>query len=257
MERASLVDTHVHLHFPDYDADRGDVIRRARETGVEFFVNVGTDLETSRRSLELAQSHPDIYAVAGYHPHDAKEADPESLASIEELVRNPRVVAIGEVGLDFYRDHSPRETQIEIFGFFLQLHFKTRKPLVIHCRDAYPELARLLAGHAEKYEGIIHCFSSNTEDMERFLELGFYISFAGPLTYKKNDGLREACRNCPAERLLIETDGPFLAPQSKRGKRNEPAYILETAAMAAEVRGVSVEELGRLTTANARKVFRL
>ncbi len=253
-----FIDTHVHLHFPDYDADRQTVIERSREAGIEGFVNVGTDVASSRVSLELARQYEFIWATAGIHPHDVKDADEKSFEEIEELLKHPKMVAIGEVGLDFFRDHSPREKQKEVLRQFIRLHLKIKKPLVLHCRDAYEDLRVLLIEEmAPPFQGVMHCFSSDSETMKKFVDLGFYISFAGPLTYKKNDVLREACRACPKDRLLFETDAPFLPPQSVRGKRNESAYLLETAQAACELHKIPLEELGRITTANARKLFGL
>ncbi len=253
-----FVDTHVHLHFPDFDSDRAEVMKRAQSAGADCFINVGTDLESSKASIQLAEAHSNVYATVGVHPHDAKDATPQSLKAITELARHPRVVAIGEVGLDYFRDHSPRETQKEIFRFFLKLHREVGKALVIHCRDAYQDLADFLITEMKPpFRGVMHCFSSDTDTMKRFLDLGFYISFAGPLTYKKNDGLRDACRTCPLDRLLLETDAPFLPPQSLRGKRNESAFLLETAKVASDLLGITLKTLGERTRANAETLFRL
>ena len=249
-------DTHVHFDFPEYDQDRSQTIESARQAGVGLFINVGTDVEGSKKSLQLAEQYPDFYASAGIHPHDAQHADAKRLQEIETILQHPRMVAIGEVGLDFFREHSPREKQIEVFRHFLKLHHKIKKPMIIHCRDAYSEMMQVLQEEKVK-QGIMHCFSSDRDTLEEFVEMGFYISFAGPLTYKKNDALREACRACPRDRLLLETDAPFLPPQSQRGKRNESAFLLETARMAAGLQGISMEELGRMTTANAKAVLRL
>jgi TatD DNase family protein len=251
-----FTDTHVHFHFPDYDADRAKTIDAARQAGVELFINVGTDIESSRKSLALAEEFPDFYASAGIHPHDAHVADPAMLQEIEKILQHPRMVAIGEVGLDFFRDHSPRVKQEEVFRHFLKLHHKIKKPMIIHCRDAYEDMHCMLK-EENVHHGIMHCFSSDRAAMEKFVEMGFHISFAGPLTYKKNDALREACKACPKDRLLLETDAPFLPPQSMRGKRNESAYLLEIARTAAELHQVSLEELGKITTANAKKVLKL
>lgn len=253
-----FIDSHAHLHFPDYDGDRHETMERAKAAGIDAFINVGTDVESSRKSAELAQKFSNIWATAGVHPHDAKEATHEVLHAIEKILEEPRVVAIGEVGLDFFRNLSEPEKQEEIFRFFIGLHKKSKKPLVVHCRDAYEELILTLRNEASPpYEGIIHCFSGETGVMKKLLDLGFFISFAGPLTYKKNDLLREACRACPLDRLILETDAPFLPPQTKRGKRNEPAYLLETAEVAAELHQLSLSDLGYRTSANTRKVFGL
>ena len=254
----NFVDTHVHLHFPDYDADREQVIAQSREAGVEQFINVGTDLESSRRSIELAHQFPFVYATVGIHPHDAKDAHEEDFSQLERLLRESKVVAIGEVGLDFFRNLSPPETQKKVLNRFFELHRKTRKPLVLHVRDAYREMKEQIQSElGSSVEGILHCFSSDKETMKEFLDLGFYISFAGPLTYKKNEALREAFQACPLDRVLLETDAPFLAPQSRRGKRNESGFLLETATLGAALKKIPLEQLGEITTANASKAFHL
>jgi len=251
-------DTHAHLHYADFEQDREAMIRRAESAGVKFFLNVGTDLTSSQASLALAEAHSNIWAAAGIHPHDAVKATDADFAAIENLMKHPRMAAVGEVGLDFYRDHSPVTVQRDVFRRFVEMALRVDKPLVIHCRDAYEALMDLLRDiQPSGYQGVIHCFSSDKQVMEALLDLGFYISFAGPLSYKKNDVLREACAACPQERLLIETDAPFLPPQSLRGKRNESAYMLETAAVMAGLQGLSLEALAELTTANARRLLRL
>ncbi len=254
----SFVDTHVHLHFPDYKDDREAVIERSRESGVEFFINVGTDVKSSEESVKLAHQHPFVYASAGIHPHDAGEAHDEDFPAIERLLHESKVVAIGEVGLDFFRNLSPPEAQKKVLNRFFDLHRKTKKPLILHIREAHREMKEQIRSElGSSGKGVLHCFSSDKETMKEFLDLGFYISFAGPLTYKKNDALREAFGACPADRLLLETDAPFLPPQSKRGKRNESSYLLETAEIGAGIRKTSLEELGRITTENAKRLFSL
>lgn len=252
-------DTHAHYYFPEFSQDQHESIERARKAGIEWMVNVGTGPETSRLSLELAQKYEFIWASAGIHPTDALEGSEENIQAVEALLNHPRVVAIGEVGLDFYHKDAPPEVQEKLLRRFLAIYRNIQKPLIIHCRDAYQALYEIFVSEAAggAYRGVMHCFSSDAEDMKRFAALGFHISFAGPLTYKKNDVLREACRLCPADRILLETDAPFLPPQSMRGKRNESSLMLETADMAAQVRGVSLEEIGRLTSENARKLFGL
>jgi TatD DNase family protein len=253
-----FADTHVHLHFPDFDADRLAVIERAKAAGVEILVNVGTDIKTSEACIELAERYPQMAAVAGFHPHEARHLNGDALRSLEALLAHPRVVGIGEIGLDYFRDHSPRETQNEAFRSLLALYARFKKPLVIHCRDAYRELEAILKEElSPPYDGTIHCYSSGVATMKRFLDLGFHVSFAGHLTYKKNDALREACRACPMDRLLVETDAPYLAPHTRRGGRNEPAFMIETAQLVSELKGVSLEALGHATTANARALFGL
>ena len=253
-----FVDTHVHLHFPEYDKDREAVIERSRQAGVGLFVDVGTDRESSRRAVDLAHRHEEVYASVGVHPHDAKEAREEDFGALEQLLHESKVVAIGEVGLDFFRNLSPPETQTKVLDRFFELHRKTRKPLILHVRDAYREMKeRLTSEFKPPVEGVLHCFSSDKDTLKGFVDLGLYISFAGPLTYKKNDTLREAFQACPLDRVLLETDAPFLPPASQRGKRNESGFLLETARLGAELKKITLEELGRATTANAKRLFRL
>lgn len=251
-------DTHVHLHFPEYDPDREAVIERSREAGVDLFINVGTDVPSSEASLQLARRYDFIWGTAGIHPHDAKEAREEDFAALERLLHEAKAVAIGEVGLDFFRNLSPPPIQRKVLSRFFELHRKTAKPLILHIRDAYREMKeQVQAELSPPVEGVLHCFSSDKETMKEYLDLGFYVSFAGPLTYKKNHALREAFQACPPDRLLLETDAPFLPPQSERGKRNESSFLLETARLGAELKKMTVEELGRITTENAKRLFRL
>ncbi len=250
-----LFDTHAHLHCPDYDQDRDPLIAGLKASGIDYFVNVGTDIESSKKSLEYAKKYDFVYAAAGIHPNDTANTEPAHVAEIAELLKHPRVVAIGEIGLDYYRDHSPRDKQKLILNAFLDFYQIIGKPLIIHCRDAYEDLAAVFQARRKSWTGVMHCFSSNAATMKKFLELCFYISFAGPLTYKKNDELREACKACPIDRLVLETDAPFLPPQTMRGKRNDPSLMLETAAVAAEIHGISMDDLAAKTTANARKLF--
>jgi TatD DNase family protein len=253
-----FVDTHLHLPFPDFDADRLAVMEAATAAGVDFLVNVGTDVKTSEACIRLAETYPHMAAVAGFHPHEARHLDAAALRDVEALLAHPRVVGIGEIGLDYFRDHSPRDVQRAAFRSLVNLYAKVRKPLVIHCRDAYQDVATILKEEVPPpYHGVIHCYSSDVRTMKQFLDLGFHISFAGHLTYKKNEALREACQACPLDRLLLETDAPYLAPLPMRGRRNEPAFMIETAAVVGRLKGVSLEDLGHVTTANARALFGL
>ncbi len=253
-----FTDTHVHLHFPEYNDDREAVIERSRKAGVELFINVGTDVKSSEEAVSLAGRYPFIYGTAGIHPHDAKEAHDEDFPALERLLRESKAVAIGEVGLDFFRNLSPADVQKKVLNRFFELHRKTKKPLILHIRDAYREMKEQVQSElSPPVAGVLHCFSSDKETMKDFLDLGFYISFAGPLTYKKNDSLREAFQACPSDRVLLETDAPFLPPQSKRGSRNESGFLMETAELGARLKKMPVEELGRITTENAKRVFNL
>lgn len=254
----SLADTHLHLHFPQYDTDRDAVIQRAIQNGFRFLLNVGTDLEDSRKAIAVAERYPEVYAAIGYHPHETKSANDSDLEELAKLLSHPKVLAIGEVGLDYFYDHSPHDVQQKLLRTFLDWYRRYQKPIIIHCRDAYEDLFSILKESGQSsYRGELHCFSSSSENMKKFLDLGFLIAFGGALTYKKNDALRDACQACPKERLLLETDAPYLAPQTRRGQRNEPLYLLETLECAAGLHGVSVEAMAELTTANAERLFGL
>lgn len=253
----NFVDTHCHLHFPDYQVDVESVIERARTSDVRYFINVGTNLESTKAAIALSEKHDFIYATAGIHPHDAKDATPENMCKLAGLMKHPRIVAIGEVGLDYYRNLSPADVQIKILTQFFDLSKQYELPLILHIRDAYEETIRLLKEYFKPpVTAVSHCFSGTREIMEKLLELGLFISFAGPVTYKKNDSLREAAKHCPLEKIVIETDAPFLAPQNNRGKRNEPAYLIETAKQIADLKGISLEELGKASTRNCEILFK-
>jgi TatD DNase family protein len=251
-----LFDTHAHLHFPGFDEDREAVLARARAAGVRRMVTIGTDAETSRAALALAERHADVWATAGVHPHDAAESDAAAQAEVERIAAERRVVAIGEIGLDFFRNLSPPETQERVLRRFLALARRLRKPVVLHCRDAHAEILALLGeeGVAE-VGGIMHCFSGDVAIARRCLDLGLLISLAGPVTYPNARSLPDVARFVPGDRLVVETDCPFLPPQGYRGKRNEPAYLTITAARVAELRGEPLDDLAARTTANACRLF--
>ena len=247
-----LFDTHAHLHFPEFDADREAVLARARESGVRRMLTIGTDGETSRAALALATREADVWATVGIHPHDAAQADAAALAEIERLASEPRVVAVGEIGLDFFRDLSPREDQQRAFRTLVGIARRVRKPVVIHCRDAHEDTLAILAEErVAEVRGIMHCFSGDVAIARRCLDLGLLISLAGPVTYPNARALPEVARFVPSDRLIVETDCPFLPPQGYRGKRNEPAYLSITAARVAELRGETIDALAARTTANA------
>ncbi|OGL15932.1 MAG: hydrolase TatD [Candidatus Rokubacteria bacterium RIFCSPLOWO2_12_FULL_71_22] len=253
-----LFDTHAHLHFPEYAADLPDVLARARAAGVRRMLTIGTGVETSRAAVALAGREPDVWAAVGIHPHDAASADDTALAELERLASVARVVAIGETGLDFFRDLSPRAAQARAFRAQLALARRLGKPVVVHCRDAHAETLAILAeARVGDTGGIMHCFSGALDVARRCLDLGLLISLAGPVTYPKARALPDVARAVPADRLVIETDCPFLPPQPHRGKRNEPAYLTITAARVAELRGEPLEDLAARTTANARALLRV
>ena len=259
-----LIDSHAHLQLPEFDADRGAVLERARRAGVKAIVNIGIDLATSRASLEIARREPDVFTSLGIHPNAGAKADSEAdLAEIEALAADPKVVAIGEIGLDYYRDRTPPARQRESCLQQLELADRLDLPVVIHCRDAHPEMLPLLAdwvrgaGSHHTRRGVIHCFSGSPAQAEAYIELGFYISLPGTVTFKSAVLAAAVARQIPLERLLVETDAPFLAPQPYRGRRNEPAYVKLVAARIALIRGDSPEKVGAACAANTIDLFRL
>jgi TatD DNase family protein len=251
-----ITDTHSHLFWDSYDGDREQVIERARSAGVERMLVVGTDLETSEACFRLCEGMPGLYPTAGIHPHDASHADAPSRERIAELCASEACVAVGETGLDYFKEYSPRTEQRQSFRWHLELAARLDKPVIVHCRDAHADTVALLR-EAKSVRGVMHCYTMGPEELEPYLELGFYISFSGVVTYPKNESNREAARAVPEDRLLVETDCPFLAPQGKRGKRNEPALVAEVLRVVSEARGTEVDELARRTSDNATQLFRL
>ena len=258
-----FVDSHAHIDGEEFDADRSEVVARARAAGVRAILNVGTGDPHSgslERAVAVADEYEEVYAAVGVHPHDAKLYDETAESRLVGLVeRGGKVVAWGEIGLDYHYDHSPREVQREVFARQLTLARTFKLPVIIHSREADEEIVEVLR---EAYEGaprggVMHCFGGGPALAEAALDLGFYISFAGNVTFKKAEPLREVARLVPLERLLVETDCPYLAPVPLRGRRNEPAFVVETARFLAELRGVGPAELGRLTSANFSRLFRV
>lgn len=249
-----MIDTHCHLEMDAFDGDREDVIRRAREAGLEAVITIGSDFEGCKGAVELAGKHDPVYAAVGIHPHDAKDFNEEIFIQLKTWVNNPKVVAVGETGLDYHYDHSPRDVQREVFAAQLRFAREEGMPAVIHSREAKEDTIRILA-ESGIGKGVLHCFSGDREMAEKALAMGLYISLAGPVTFKNAAGLREIAKRIPDERLLIETDAPYLAPTPHRGKRNEPAFVADTARFLAELRGVSLEDIDRITTLNAKRLF--
>lgn len=254
----SLVDSHCHLDDKQFDEDREAVIERALEAGVTHILAIGTgdgppDLEAG---LRLAEQFPFIYATAGVHPHDAAKANEGTFRQLEELFGHRKVVAIGEIGLDYHYDFSPRERQREVFVEQLRLAAGAGKPVIIHTREAWEETVRLLEEYWKPTSlgGIMHCFSGGPEEARQVLAMGFHVSFAGIVTFPKAVRVQEAAKVAPADRLLVETDAPYLAPAPKRGKRNEPAFVAYTAKKVAELRGEAYEAVAAATTANFRRL---
>jgi TatD DNase family protein len=258
-----FIDSHAHLDGEEYDADRDEVMARAREAGVVAILNVGTGDPHSgalERAVRVAEKYEGVYAAAGVHPHDARLFDETAERRLEEIVRgSERVIAWGEIGLDYHYDHSPREVQREVFARQLRLARAARLPVIIHSREADDETVAILRQEWQGSElgGIMHCFGGSLTMAQSVLELGFTISFAGNVTFKKAESLREAARVVPLDRLLIETDCPFLTPVPFRGKRNEPARVLEVARCLAELRGLEMDEIGRMTADNFFRFFKL
>jgi TatD DNase family protein len=254
-----LVDTHAHLHFPEFADDLDAVLERARQAGVATMVTIGTDRETNAAAVALAERTEGVYASVGIHPHDAGEATEDDFAGLERLARaSAKVVALGEMGLDFFRNLSPHGIQERVFRRQLALARQMHKPVVVHCRDAHAETLGILAEEqVGEIGGVMHCFSGDVEVAKRCLDLGLSISLAGPVTYKNARALPDVARFVPEDRLVVETDCPFLPPHPHRGKRNEPAYVALTAARVAELRGVEPDVLNDTMSRNAARLFRL
>ena len=261
------VDSHAHLEMPQFDADRAAMLARARTAGVErvLAIGSGTGPGSLDCAIKIAEQHAWIYATIGIHPHEAKLAAESDFAELEALSKNPRVIAWGEIGLDYYYDHSPRDLQKSVFIRQMEMARSAKLPIVIHCRPAdasaaaWDETLHLLRDHwaSSGLGGILHCFTGTTEHMRVALDMGFMISYSGNVTFAKAQGIRDAAKEAPLDRILIETDSPFLAPVPHRGKRNEPAFVPRVAEKIAEVRGSSAQEIALSTTKNFYRFFSL
>lgn len=251
-----LIDTHCHLNDAKAFPDVGQTLAEARDAGVERVVVVGIDTESSRRALEIAESHEGVYAVVGWHPTSAAAYSSRELVEIEAMLASPRAVAIGEIGLDFYWDKSTPEQQYACLGEQLDLASRTGHPVVFHCRDAYDELLSVLEGRA-RLPYLFHCFAGDSAQAERALALGALLGVDGPITYPKNDAMRSLFSGVPRDRVVVETDSPYMAPVPFRGKANRPAWVVHVNAALAGCWGISAEECAALTTANAERFFRL
>lgn len=254
----TFVDSHAHLDLPEFEKDRGAVIRRARDNGIERIITIGIGIEECKASLEIAEKHDFIYAAIGMHPHNAKHLDLQELDFLECSAQHEKVVALGEMGLDFYRNRSPREDQIRCFRAQLDLARSLKLPIVVHDRDAHRETLDILREEqAGEPGGIIHCFSGDVKMAFACIDMGFSISIPGTVTFKKAATLHEVVKKVSLEHLLIETDCPFLTPVPYRGKRNEPAYVRHVAERIAEIKKTGLEDVARATTENAYRVFSL
>jgi len=251
-----LIDTHCHLDFPEFDKDRDEVISRAKDRGIAGIINIGSSLEGSKKSLELSKQYDFIWAAVGLHPHEADRFDQKVLAYLEEWAKEDKVVAIGEIGLDYFKNYSKAENQKQLFISLLKLAKDFGKPLVIHTRQAELDTLRILKEVAPQ-RAVVHCFSGDENFLKECLDLGFFISFTCNITYRKADNLRKLVKVMPLERLLLETDAPFLPPEGFRGRRNEPMYVKFLAEEIARVKEISVEEVARVTTENAKSFFGL
>ncbi|PVE62519.1 TatD family hydrolase [Priestia megaterium] len=251
-----LFDTHVHLNAEQYEDDLQEVINRALEKGVQNMVVVGFDEPTIKKAIQIAETYDFIYASVGWHPVDAVDMTDEHLAWIEELAQHPKVVALGEMGLDYHWDKSPKEVQKDVFRRQIRLARKVNLPIIIHNRDATEDVVTILKEeHVEEVGGIMHCFTGSIEVAKQCMDMNMYISFGGPVTFKNAKKPKEVATELPLDKLLIETDCPYLTPHPFRGKRNEPGYVSYVAEQIAELKGITYEELAEITTANAKKLF--
>jgi len=261
-----VIDSHAHIDFPDFNKDREEVLARARQQGVDTIITVGTDLSSSRFSLQIAREHKEVFTTVGFHPHNASKLQEDDLRQLAELAEEAKVVAIGEIGLDFYRNSSPRQQQLEAFQQQLDLAAELGMPVVIHCRQAHKETLDILSRWVETISpsanngrplGVLHCFSGDTHLAERYIKMGFLISLPGSVTYPSAQDKVEVARWIPLDKLLVETDSPFLTPQLYRGRRNEPSYIPLIVDKIAQIKGLSVETMAQATAANTVGLFQL
>lgn len=255
-----LIDSHAHIQGKEYAGETADVIARAREAGVEKIIAVGGagDMSSNTEAVALAARFEKVYATVGMHPHDAKDVGSEELAKLKELTAHPRVVAVGETGLDYYYSHSPHDVQCRVFSQFIHMARQTDLPIVVHERDAAHDAAELLRSEGEgKLYGVIHCFTGNYDAACAYLDLGFYLSFTGIITFKNADPLRDVVRRVPLERMMVETDSPYLTPVPHRGKRNEPAHVRWVAETIAKVKGIDFTEVAEMTTRSVQNLFKI
>ncbi len=252
---ARLIDTHCHLDWNKFDSDRDQVVQRAIEAGVTRMITVGVDIPSSRRAIELAEKYPAVYAAIGVHPNDCGDFDKSALDQVRLLACHERVVAIGEIGLDYYWQKTARDQQARAFEMQLDLAAEIHKPVIIHNREATQDVMKVITQHVSRVTGVLHSFFDTIEVAQQAIGLGYSIGFTGPITFKKADRERAVAKEVPLDRILIETDAPFLTPEPHRGQRNEPAYVKHVAEMIAHVKGLTLDEVARQTTSNAEKLF--
>ena len=252
-----IIDTHAHLQMKDYNSDREAVLKRAKEAGVDYIINASFDLPSSQQAVKLAEEHENLFASVGVHPHDAKTLDDKAFDALSDLAKHPKVVAIGEIGLDYYRDLSPRPLQRTVFERQMLLAYKVGLPIIIHNRDSHDDMLAILKNNLNGMSGVMHCFSGDQDFADQCLEMGLYISFAGPVTYPNALVLQKVAGNIPDDRFFIETDCPYLSPQFMRGKRNEPSYVKAIAKKMAEIRRTTFPEISRISSSNAMNFFKI
>lgn len=252
-----FIETHCHLEMDDFDPDRDEVIRRAKDTGVQYIINIGSDREGNIKGLKLSTQYPEVYSSVGIHPHHADTLNEELYKELRMWAGEPKVVAIGEIGLDYHYLHSPKEVQIETFGNQIAIAKDLALPIIVHSREAKEDTLRILREEAGEVKGVLHCFSGGLDMAKKAMDMGFYISIAGPVTFKNAKNLRNIIKLIPDDLLLIETDAPYLSPVPMRGKRNEPSFLRYIAETIADLRGVSVSDIGRVTTLNALRLFKI
>jgi TatD DNase family protein len=255
--RHEFFDTHCHLEMDEYDNDRDEVIRRAEGAGIKYIINAGSDIESNAKALKLSERYDLLYPSVGIHPHDAKTLNDATYRELEGLAENPKVVAIGEIGLDYHYMNSPQDVQIEAFKRQIGLARQCNLPIIVHSRKARDDTLNILKHEAKGLGGVLHCFSGDAGMAKEAMNMGFYISIAGPVTFKNANRLREITSIIPDEYLLIETDAPYLSPVPMRGKRNEPSFLRYTAEVIAEIRGVTLSDIVRITTLNAKRLFKI
>jgi TatD DNase family protein len=251
-----LIDTHCHLDFPEFDKDRSEVIERARDNRIDYIVNIGSSLENSKRSLELSQNFDFIYAAIGCHPHEADRFNEDIKIALEKLAGQEKVVAIGEIGLDYFKNYSKKENQKKLFITLLKLSRQLALPVIIHCREAQNDILEILKEHPPT-KVVVHCFSGEEWFLNECLDRGFFVSFTCNITYKNAHTLRELVKKTPLDRLFLETDAPFLPPQDFRGRRCEPIYVRQLAQEISKLKETSFDNVARITTENAKNFFNL
>jgi TatD DNase family protein len=258
----NVIDTHAHLDMPEFDTDRAEVIERARCSGVNTIITIGIDIASDQKAIALAENNTHIWAAVGIHPQESKNITKQDIENLAKLSRNPRVVALGELGLDYFRDYSPHETQIAVLHSELDIARNIGLPIIIHCRQAQQDMLPILQDWCASYpkdrpRGVIHCFSGDIDIANKYIDMGFFISLGAYIGYPSSAQLRTIISEIPLDRVVVETDSPFLPPQKYRGKRNEPAYVITALNVLAEVKQMSLDEIALQTTINANKVFLL